>query len=699
MVLNNVVMLEANDDEAEKQLRKERRKSLAAASPGKLKPARKSIGGRKNVTQQYIAELYSNSMKLINENKINSKNAFEVRFLDHIDALVAATDDNDETNFQKASCTIEASAKIYGYRVDSVHTEAYKVLGGLSRADVREEDTATGIASDDDNDVADEDGENTNVQKKKKRAKKGAQGESSTLEKNPDNLNLNKFDLEFEVDPLFHKTSARFDEGGVKGLLLNSLRIDSELNWMLDSTHVAADDSTDLEEEVPQPVVCDTNMLLGKLKSYLKDFKSLYSMEISPELTLFKKQMAQQHAFSTDEPIEKPIAINVDASLTSSSAVDDDRSHLECDSTPIESTMEPTNDEFVHDLDVSDADSDDYGGDADHFNEPFEQRSESVRDGTSLEARLACLGDGSGDYGFFDPNLLKNWSGPNHWKFRGAAVTKGSAEVLDKKAQRKSKAASFALDFSSSGKIDLKAAFKVPKKGFTNTFTATQLEKHTLQTTTLPDDIGFTVNEFTRLFTRPRLMIKLKRVSGLQSNSSDSQSNQEFVPVLVETVAAMDSDDEDDAIGTADNIFTDTADFGDMFVVNSTSEVGSLQLLQQPKTVEKIEINYAKVAKKVDVKALKENMWSSLSGTLCNGDEEKDTKLAVQKSDPVAKKDTGSFQTVMSKLPQQMVSEDLENISVHFCFVCVLHLANENGLRFDNSENPFGDFQIIKEFD
>ncbi|KAJ0591156.1 putative condensin complex subunit 2/barren [Helianthus annuus] len=32
-----------------------------------------------------------------------------------------------------ASCTLEAGVRIYSMRVDSVHSEAYKVLGGISR--------------------------------------------------------------------------------------------------------------------------------------------------------------------------------------------------------------------------------------------------------------------------------------------------------------------------------------------------------------------------------------------------------------------------------------------------------------------------------------------------------------------------------------------------------------------------------------
>lgn len=42
---------------------------------------------------------------------------------------------------------------------------------------------------------------------------------------NIDSINVKEWDLEFTVDPLFRKTSAEFDEGGAKGLLLNHLSV------------------------------------------------------------------------------------------------------------------------------------------------------------------------------------------------------------------------------------------------------------------------------------------------------------------------------------------------------------------------------------------------------------------------------------------------------------------------------------------
>ena len=36
-------------------------------------------------------------------------------------------------NFQRASVTLDAGVSIYSHRVDSMHTDAFRVLGGLSR--------------------------------------------------------------------------------------------------------------------------------------------------------------------------------------------------------------------------------------------------------------------------------------------------------------------------------------------------------------------------------------------------------------------------------------------------------------------------------------------------------------------------------------------------------------------------------------
>ena len=80
-----------------------------------------------------MAALYHQCIKLATENKITSKNTWALGLIDHLHDLVQPSDNEASTNFQRASVTLGAGVEIYAKRVDSVHTEAFKVLGGLSR--------------------------------------------------------------------------------------------------------------------------------------------------------------------------------------------------------------------------------------------------------------------------------------------------------------------------------------------------------------------------------------------------------------------------------------------------------------------------------------------------------------------------------------------------------------------------------------
>ena len=102
-----------------------------------------------------------------------------------------------------AAGTLDASTKIYAYRVDSVYGDTLKIAGGLGQAGKQEQATDEAGQEAEEEDLA-----NHDKPKKKRRLKK-----SATVEKNLKNINLNKFDLEFQVDPLFKKTSAQFDGG------------------------------------------------------------------------------------------------------------------------------------------------------------------------------------------------------------------------------------------------------------------------------------------------------------------------------------------------------------------------------------------------------------------------------------------------------------------------------------------------------
>jgi hypothetical protein len=111
------------------------------------------------------------------------------------------------------------------------------------------------------------------------------------------NINIHKLDAAFDIDPLFHKMSKNFDEGGAKGLLLANLSVgyggckiifDSTLDDDVvdddkeeqpknknDNTSSLEDVPEDVPQEVPAAVssdnttVVDVTSLVKKLESLL----------------------------------------------------------------------------------------------------------------------------------------------------------------------------------------------------------------------------------------------------------------------------------------------------------------------------------------------------------------------------------------------------------------------------------------------
>lgn len=104
----------------------------------------------------------------------------------------------DETNFQKAGTTLDASIKIYGCRVDDTLNTGYRIIDNLSR------------------------GESSKPQSEAPKQSKKL-GVVNTLETNLASIEMDSSDLTFDADPMFHLMSRRFDEGGAKGLLLANL--------------------------------------------------------------------------------------------------------------------------------------------------------------------------------------------------------------------------------------------------------------------------------------------------------------------------------------------------------------------------------------------------------------------------------------------------------------------------------------------
>ena len=106
-----------------------------------------------------LGEVYQNAIRMNAENRINASNSWNLTLIDHMDRFLmssgrpssAALEDTlgpvTGVNFTKASCTLDASVKIYSYRVDDVHLTSYKVLANLNRTDASGTSSTTAPAN------------------------------------------------------------------------------------------------------------------------------------------------------------------------------------------------------------------------------------------------------------------------------------------------------------------------------------------------------------------------------------------------------------------------------------------------------------------------------------------------------------------------------------------------------------------------
>ena len=105
---------------------------------------RSSFGGARfaNADEQArVVSMYTNIIKLSSENKINDKNSWNLDLIDNMGKILK--DDSRQqrgVNFQKASCTLDASVKIYSHRVDDTYTTSHRVLESFSRNQLAEEE-------------------------------------------------------------------------------------------------------------------------------------------------------------------------------------------------------------------------------------------------------------------------------------------------------------------------------------------------------------------------------------------------------------------------------------------------------------------------------------------------------------------------------------------------------------------------------
>ncbi|KAF8517976.1 condensin complex subunit 2/barren [Hysterangium stoloniferum] len=719
--------VDINDDLAEKRRRRKSSKlaglsmddaaSAAVRVEAEATPRRNAGANQLDVVEEaplikvpldVMSSNFEEWMKMATDNKINPTNSWNFALIDyfHDMSLLRNVTDNS-INFQKASCTLDGCVKIWTSRVDSVGTETFKLVSNLASEG---RDVA---------DAGNPDDAEPGAEGSKKRAK--AHRPEATLAKNAAQLRTKKLELEFTVDPLFKKTCADFDESGAQGLLMNhlALGLGGSLRVVFDagdSAGAGAEDDEEDPQEAEDPVdlsflrkefLPSLNLLDDKAISH-----SLEEFSFEKDVFDFNDVTVLDTAYLTHDNDDESIAGDFSADYP----MGDEGGEIAGDDAPVE-------DFFVGDQAVQDdyrgigVDGDDMAHDGGEHASTHEQGSEAdVRPTGAYEpfdprripnerdlvmAMTSTEGDG-GMMDYFDQNFLKNWAGPEHWKLRKPVRKVDPAAEAPAPKTKRDKKEAFKIDFSVPFETSLKDLFApVTGRGAgINLRKTKKKEQEKKNDQTLPDDMHFSSRQLVTLFLKPKFSLKMRGYR-VKINEGDGEVDENFWAQAAADQAAGLRDDADEtaddgAIPFNTQFFHDDDDYGDGpgfdddeggAVLSVAEDQDLLAATQgQGRRIRPEFVNYAKRAKRVDVRKLKENIWKGLNIVVDHGtDEGNEGDVSMDKVEPTDPSEPRVFENVVTGLRDSYPKEKLEEISTSFCFICLLHLANEQGLKIEVS--------------
>jgi condensin complex subunit 2 len=594
-----------NNDEEE--LRKRRR----SMKRNKRRSKRFSLGGngiRKNkageepsiLTESELTSMYKTTIAMSTQNKITSKNAFQLQLIQRIDQVVSTFSGNDNA-FQHAGCVVEAAAKIYDARVDETYKGTQRFIADLARStnsNTGEEDALN----------AEEGGDQETA--KAKRSKR--LGVAKTLETNLNSINICKSDLECDVNPLFEKMSQKFDEGGARGLLLGNIPISDGPKIVIGgSATIQVDDEGETDSSTAaspsKPMMfslqMDTSQFcqMSSTRKLCTDTSSFYN---------WYDMYAGQDNSNSGGGGASPTAGNDAVGNTDAPGMFDD---------------DDDDDDFAGGDMFDDFGGDDMGEDFGLCDESNNNNNNNNNGGLAEDSgpNVSMPGGQSSAYSYYQmaapaetsakwANKKSNWAGQGHnkhWKLfdtpSSSSTSSGDGSSSSKKKKRAPKEI-FRMDFAGAAPVDVKKAFATSRAATTISQKQWDLQCSNLKSYLLPDDAHYEMKDLQRLFFRPKAFVRAAKPQPGSSGDGDGDMG-----------GGDDYGDDDD--------FGDNGDWGDennmAFGEDNSSSVfvsskeEDLDLVEDANMTEKIDIGYATTRKVFDIKQLKGEFWNHLSET------------------------------------------------------------------------------------
>jgi len=606
----------------------------------------------------------------------------------------------------------------------------------------------------------------------------------NTIESNHAHLNISKLDAAYDIDPLFHKMSQKFDEGGAKGLLLVNLGVasdgcrivlDSKEDSIADDTSavvtVDAEDNTqnacdeknsevDNSSSAREEGLIDISSLRTKLQELLL-YSPIESIQLVPQISDLREKYAELEAngftdvtnaselkskrYANSEEDEKAAeeVIHREAVERSRASMGMTLSVCNISSTAYSYTTPPTDEGNISNF-VSDEYHDGIDDDNDEnenlaFNDFVSMDENAVRYSSSTFPKNNCSQDEfvssaltkesstipfldsicSGEalnrrcseFDYFNTAALEKitsgnqWAGSAHWK-KSLRVYKKMTEDGCKtpkdrklKTKLKEKLRTF-VDLSSPScqNHSLVKNTKTKSGRRSHQLTAAMKQKHLKDFNVLPSDARIGIKALSALFMRPKDSFTKKL-----NNDVSISARKSVGFAAIDTFLSSPYDDGIDDSHHDDPGFQSSEECNESNYFENDDYI--VRDLDNVRKVDKIVVKHATIAKKIDVKRLKKDLWDEVEAKStfvvreersCKNNERTDdksggTNMSTQGECSGA---TLSFQDTVENLKCFQKQED---VSLPFYFICMLHLANEKQLRLENVESGLNDFIIYRD--
>ncbi|XP_012234863.1 condensin complex subunit 2 [Linepithema humile] len=643
---NSSLNILENDDEAERIAR--RREMGSTSTPLSInnhssKRHSLGLGFLANIPAPQMAESINQCIKLSTENKISIKNAFGLEMIDFMTYMIKKQDAN-MSNLQVASTSLDVSTKIYGFRVDSVHTEILKIVGGLDHQIADKQNS-----KEQENTL--EEGTEANVDVQKKKRKKNKQRIISTAEALRVNIDIVKpmcmqvgeEDLQ-TTDMLYQAMLPNHANSGFYQHLYNDVLVDVEDN---------AESRSNSSTKYITPIIDDSSN--SEICMSYSNFEFLgWSVEDEPE------EMPDKEAeLSIDDGNRFQFDLNA--------SVAEEEEHNGTNN------VEPMN---YFDIEHEDGNiNSDVGG-------CYQQAAGANRRNDNIVDVQVSAQTLASEYSFVQQSVSLHWAGPSHWKFRNFAKHFNATTTTDSKVmeacmqaptrQRKQ----IVLSYDEMNHDVIKAKFILSQ--LNRLQAKTVKSEWSTESVTLPEDVHYDVTQMTKQYLHQSLTVannSKKRDNAVTNTGiSDNERFDYNNPNDTSEYCLDVNNDYDDGD-------KDDCNFEDAAALATQGFTGE-NLVAAPKLANKMSIAYCVKAKKIDMRQLKETMWKSLKST--------NEKLVKETEGTTMSK---KFSSIYKMLPNLLSKTNVEALSAPVAFLSLLHLTNENNLQI-SSQSDLSDVAI-----